>query len=703
MGFFFIELEQSRQSNCAIRSIGCAPLLLMILFLTVIYANSFDGTWIFDDTPNIVSNQNVHMTTLNAESIGKTFHGIRDEGLSRPLSYLTFSLNYHFHGLDVFGYHLVNFIIHCLSALFLFLFIFHTLHLPLLAKRYAHQAGSIALLATVLWAVSPIQVTAVTYIVQRMASMAGMFFIMAMFFYLKGRTGEGALRKVGFFILCLASALLAVASKENAAILPVVIFLYDLILIQGVNRETLKRNLLWAGVPLGILVVLAFVLTNPLNMLSGYANREFTLMERLLTQPRILLYYVSLLFYPIMDRLTLIHEIELSRSLFTPWTTLPAILFWFGVVGLGAYMARKQPLISFCLLFFVVTHMIESSIIPLELIYEHRNYIPSISFYLLLALGFFALFQYLRETKKTFAYIFVAGLLSFFIFNQGYTVYARNVLFHHPLYLWQDNFEKAPGLSRVHNNLGKAYWDLGHFEEARPLFTSAVEADRYHRSIHRAQPLINLGQYYLIAERNPALAIDFYEQARAINPNEWPVWLNLATALMWLDHLEWAERILSEALSNWPQIADFRTLYGMVMLRQGQFEAAIRQSTLALALNPHKSIALKVLGEAQMQQGNYQAAFTHWRDYVAQRPAHLEANLALLDAAHRLGDERTVRQTSVRLLALKAGRTWGELFATLPDFTGDLVYSGDPYTLLPVIRQGVDMELKDYSGLFGLR
>ena len=107
----------------------------------------------------------------------------------RPVSYFTFAMNYYFDGLDVFGYHVVNFFIHYIASVFLFLFIYNTLKLPVLEGRYERHAYSIALLATLFWAINPVQVMAVTYIVQRMASMAAMFYIMAMYFYLKGRMG----------------------------------------------------------------------------------------------------------------------------------------------------------------------------------------------------------------------------------------------------------------------------------------------------------------------------------------------------------------------------------------------------------------------------------------------------------------------------------------------------------------------------------
>ena len=129
-------------------------------------------------------------------------YGFDQERPSRPLSYLSFALNYYFDGMDVFGFHVVNFIIHYLAAVFLFLFIYNTLKLPLLRDKYKNIAYPVALLATFFWAINPVFVTSVTYIVQRMASMAGLFYIMSMYFYLKGRTAQNSTHSISFFILC---------------------------------------------------------------------------------------------------------------------------------------------------------------------------------------------------------------------------------------------------------------------------------------------------------------------------------------------------------------------------------------------------------------------------------------------------------------------------------------------------------------------
>jgi hypothetical protein len=174
--------------------------LTLLIVILITYGNSFHCEWHYDDFINIVDNPNVHLRDLTWQNVQKAFYGLSRPRpqIERPLSYLSFALNYYIGGVNVFGYHVVNVVIHYITSVFLFLFIFSTLKLPLLAKQYRSSAYAIALLAVFFWTLHPIQVTAVTYIVQRMASMAAMFYIMAMYFYLKGRTATTIKKHIVF-------------------------------------------------------------------------------------------------------------------------------------------------------------------------------------------------------------------------------------------------------------------------------------------------------------------------------------------------------------------------------------------------------------------------------------------------------------------------------------------------------------------------
>jgi len=171
-------------------------LVTLLVTLLLVYSNSFQGEWHFDDFHTIVDNPYNRMKALTGDELVKTFYGPtygeRDQRITRPLAYASFALNYLFGGTDVLGYHVVNFIIHLSSAFFLFLLIRLTLRLPPMKERYGSVAYPVALLSAFIWATSPLHVHAVTIIVQRMASMAGLAYVASLYFYARARAaGQG--------------------------------------------------------------------------------------------------------------------------------------------------------------------------------------------------------------------------------------------------------------------------------------------------------------------------------------------------------------------------------------------------------------------------------------------------------------------------------------------------------------------------------
>lgn len=675
------------------------PLLLLFALLFVSYSNSFNGTWIFDDNHNILQNQYVHLKSLDWKSINGTFFGTTGN-FSRPLSYLSFGLNYYFHQLDVFGYHLINFIIHCISTLFLYLFIFHVLHLPIMKGQFSNRAGSIALLSATLWTISPIQVTAITVIVQRMASMAGMFFIMAMFFYLMGRVTPGLEKKIKWFSLCFLSGLLSLASKENAAMLPIVLYFFDVLLIQGVSRTNIKRHLIITCIPLGIILILAFVLSTPSSFLSSaaYANREFTLTERLLTQPRVLLFYLSLMIYPITNRFTLIYDIPISTSLLSPWTTLPAILFWAAWIGTGIYLARKRPLISFCLLFFIINHIIESSFIALELIFEHRNYIPSMMLFFLASVG---IMSFINDFSKKFLPTALAIiLLCFFITAQGHTVFQRNSYFENALFLWDDNAKKSPLLSRVHTNLGLEYYKIGMRQESSNAYQTAIKVNRYQRRDEKSVPFTNLANHYLHTG-NKEDALNLYRQAIANYPSYLPAKQGMAVALLVTGDIDKAKILIERTIASGRANLIFFELYSLVLCKKGDYANAIIQAQHAvLNTKDIPLLANKVLGEAYTQLRQYDQAHKYWLTYAKDYPNELEPLFALAYLSHKRNDEETARSTAQKIMYLKGSKSWNELsqYANHNQTANSInliVFSEDPEKVLFLVKQTIKKEISE--------
>jgi hypothetical protein len=354
----------------------------------IAYSNTFHVPFQFDDRPNILNNPNVQIRVFTWERLEQFIKNTYQVSI-RVFSYFTLALNYYFGEFDVFGYHLVNLFIHIATGIFLYWFLILTFRLPSLREKYGSISYKIALLTSLVFISHPIQTQAVTYIVQRMASMAGMFYLLSMILYIKGRCAAGPSRGFYFGGAGL-SYLFGVFSKENVAILPLFIALYEFYFFQNLDLSPRgKKVVFWLAGTLLILGAFGLILWGPRyynEIVEGYKIRNFTLGERILTQFRVVLYYVILLVFPHPSRLNLDYDFSISKTILDPPTTLISILIIAGLVGYSLWIAKKKPVLSYFILWYFVNLVIESSIFPLEMVYEHRLYLPAVGPFVLFSL-----------------------------------------------------------------------------------------------------------------------------------------------------------------------------------------------------------------------------------------------------------------------------------------------------------------------------
>jgi len=684
--FFAVNLSISGKAKTYTTAMG-----LVFVLLAVVYANSFYGTWIFDDAPNILDNKNVHMEQLDWPSAEKSLYNLNHQ-LKRPLAFLSLGLNYYFGQTDPWGYHLVNFAVHVLAAWFLFLLIAKTLQLPQLKDAYGRHAYFIALAATVFWAVNPVQVTAVTYIVQRMASMAGLFYVMAMYFYVTARTSQGRGKKTAFFAAAVLSGIFAMASKQNAAMLPVSLFFYDLFLIQGVSRSSLRKNLVFAAIPLVLLAAMAAVYTDFSSLLQGYEKRPFTLEQRLLTQPRILFFYISQLLYPTADRLALIHEVQISTGLLSPFTTLAAIAGIAAAAVFAFVRSAKYPLLCFCILFFLINHVIESSIIPLELIYEHRNYLPSMFFFVPVAVFMARAMDYFSYRRGLQAAIALAAVLVWA--GQGHTVYMRNQLFADPVALWADNAQKAPGLSRVHTNLGSALFEKNDYKGAYESYLLAKDADYFHNPSNQGVLYYNLGRYYFHADQNTEKALVHIKKSLEMYPGNWRAWYYAALCETSLGRYETAHSYADTAVSRWPEKETLHYVKALSLLKQSDYEACIQAARQALEKDLPEGRFYKLMGVAYLYEGKPDAAVRLLELAEDRMPGNVELMSALLEAYEQTGDVAARNQLVQELFCEKEETAWRNFFNNIAAENDLNAYEFDPEKLRSIIGKSKDVLLR---------
>ncbi len=629
------------------RKVVFAIVALAILIFTV-YGNSLDCSWHFDDEANITGNPKIHLKEISLHNIKEALcSGLnKPNHLYRPVACLSFALNYYFGDLNVLGYHLTNIFIHIFSSIFLFLFIYHTLKLPLLRGRYSHNAYFIALLSSVLWSINPVQNQAVTYLVQRMASMAGMFYIISMYCYLKARTAEAHFRKATFFALSFLCFVMALGCKENAAMLPLTIFLLDFFLLQEHSKERTRKNLkIFLMVLSAILFVgFAYLYSNGGNIFSfleGYKNRPFTLGQRLLTEPRIIVFYASLLFYPVSTRLSIAHAMEPSSSLFDPITTIISILLILVIIVLAISIRTRRPVIAFCIIFFFLNHVIESTIFPLELVFEHRNYIPSMLFFVPVAIGLSSLFNY-YETKRSMQYILSAFVVLILI-GLGHSTFFRNFAWKNEKTLWIDAIEKAPNLSRPHHNLGRYYDDHGYQKEAILEYKQALEKAAYNQKNEKFVTYYDLGLIYgNLKDLNTAL--DYYKKAASLNSEFPPVYNNIASIMDRKKRHRVAYNYLTKAIKLNPYSKETNFNLGLYYLRNGQPDKAIFHLSKAANIEGINPNTLLYLGIAYKQKGQLGRAATYFEKAIKANPRNISPHLHLAEVFYRAHDYKRARE-----------------------------------------------------------
>lgn len=587
--------------------------LAIIIFLA--YSNTFITPWIFDDFPNIVDNPPLHIDNLMPDTLWHTFFAqpYNDGKIFRPVACLSFALNWYIGQDNTIGYHIANIIIHYLTAVFLFLTILELFKTPRLNTKYEDRSAYfIALLATILWAIHPIQTQAVTYIVQRMASLAGMFSIIAIYLYLKGRLQKIHAIKYPFF--CGICILLAIGSKENAILLPFNLLLIEYIFFPEKNEG--KNNLFTLILQIFSLCILLGGIVFAIHQITGsgfftpVGSRPFSTYERLLTESRIIFFYLGLLFYPLPTRLSLDHDISISTSFFYPWTTALSIFAIIILLFLAIQQIKRRPLISFAVLFFFLNHLIESTFIPLELVFEHRNYIPSLFLFLPFATGLHFLTKYyLQQNRFIYVSLFLfAGLLFSGI---GVGTYIRNMSYVSSDSIWLDTLQKAPHSSRALSSLGISEgWGKKKSEEAfsKALAYHMNAAKSFQHNIsYKAAILSNIaGTYdrYGLYEK----AIDYNNQALKVDPTLANPHYNLARLYLKLGNFTEALKEATILIEKNPPHSNFFAVQGIALLWANKPEMALIAFRKNMSLIDDKVLAFYGIGTALARSGHHRQA-----------------------------------------------------------------------------------------------
>ncbi len=603
---------------------SCFLFLLFSLLLFVSYSNSFKASWQLDDKPNILKNHLIQIDKLSTEQlIGATQAKPGSGGFYRPAACVSFALNWYFGKNNVLGYHIVNFLIHLCTAWFLFLTIELLFLTPKLSGRYSpEQIKFIALTASLLWALNPIQTQAVTYIVQRMASMAAMFSIVAIYCYLKARLSNRKKEQAIYLIQAATSYILALLSKENVVAIIIALPVFELLFFQLSLSRKILFKLIGGVVAAAVITGLGGLALRPelFDFISNYySNRPFTLIERVLTEQRIVVHYLSQLLFPAPSRLSIEHDIILSTSILTPWTTLVAIIVNGSLTLIAIKVYQKHPFISLAILFFYINHLVESTILPLELIFEHRNYLPS--FFIFVPMAILLQYAMIKLQKNRLAVNSFIMLVALLFITEGYATYVRNEVWRTEETLWLDAAKKAPNSARPLAVLAlKLAWGPNP-NEAK--YRKALELTKHTLSLRMSREGLDAAQlgniasiYNKLSEHDKAVV--YYRKALDLAPGEANIRYNLCKALIMKGDFQKAKFELENILNNGFIHADYLNLLGFINLKIGQPGQALPFLQQALHYSPNRPDTLLILGKCFSMLGQYDKAkwfFSRARNY----------------------------------------------------------------------------------------
>jgi protein O-mannosyl-transferase len=628
---------------------GKTDYLPVILFLSVAlltflaYLRAIHAPLIFDDIIYIKASRLKNIT----QHLSLSFRSIPN---------LSFSMNYYLSGMNLAAFRITNVIFHVLSAVLAFYLTYITLRLPSMRDKYSKLEDRkiplyISLFTTTLFLLHPIQTSAVNYITQRMAIMACMFSFAGTILYVKGATATE--KKPIYYAVSVFCFVLAVFSKENAVMVLPALLLYDFIFISSFRWSEFRQRF----IPLAVLFIILgsaavyyfnagriiqsiiMLVLNPNQPMGTYGwsgmDIHWTPVEFVLTELRIVSRYIFLVLVPIPSFMVFDYSnsYPVSKSLLHPLTTLSSFFFLLSIFAFSLRYFKKVPLISFGILWYLITIFLESFIaLGLDPYFEHRNYLPSYGLFLSLA----SLLIYADKPGwkvKTASIILFTALLLFVL------TFTRNGVWREGRLLWENAVEKSPNNARAHVNLGIVYTGKGWLDKAIEHFQFALKLKPESAEAHE-----NMGVAYARKGLRDK-AVEEYRTTLKLQPNYYEAHYNMGIVFFENGDIDKAIEEYTAALKIRPDLADVHVNMGIAYGSKGLMDQAIEHLQTAVELDPDFAEAHNNLGIAYAKLGSFDKAVEQYRIAVKLQPSYMNARANLENAYKSQGqsDKSTER------------------------------------------------------------
>lgn len=546
---------------------------VLIACALVAYANSFQGVFILDDNDHIVNNDSIRTIFPLANKFPAN-----DRRVIPKISYV---LNYAVDGLNPRGYHLFNLCVHVVAGLALFGVVRRTLWLPRFGERFDRSASWLAFTIALFWMLHPLQTQAVTYIVQRIESMMGMFFFLMLYCAIRSDEHRGWRERI-WWGLALLACLLGMLSKEVMATAPFVLFLYDRTFLTNSAGQSLRRRWpLYAALSLPYFAAASLGLKDFVskNATAGFGTPFYKPTDYLLAQTQVILHYLRLSIWPhplCLDYFDWVPPTPISNT--APYAVVVGLMFLASLWG-----TWRRHWAGFLGLSFFIVLAPTSSIMPLrDLVMEHRMYVPLAAVVIIVVMGAWSALRWAMEDRPELARWFAvaaAGLVFSTALTLGLRTALRNMDYHSQVAMYRSITVARPNNPRGWRNYSAGLAQENRLYEAEIALKRALELVPGDIDGHIARAMM------LFDMKDSKQAAHILRELTKWTTNNEMVYYDLGAIVMESNPTE-AEWAFREALRVKPDLAQARDSVALLLMQRGKLAEAAEEFKKAIATNP---------------------------------------------------------------------------------------------------------------------
>lgn len=636
---------------------------LFIIITLVIYGNSLNSPFLFDDDGVVVKNLNVQ----DIKNIPYFFikphlsaYNPAQEGHYRPIVYASYAINFAIGKLDPFGYHLVNMMIHAGSAFLVFLILKAMLG-GVTSRNPLFDLNSLpGLAAGIIFLAHPFNSEAVNYITARSSLLSGFFYLLAFWCWVKYR--EGALHHGRYYRAAIIVYVIGMLSKEILVTLPAVLWLYDVCIFypgqhvhdrkslksdKNTGGEILSRIFNWRTylqyLPFVFIVIIPYILIRLFSykkIVGGFQRDIFT---QLMTEAPVLVKHWQMFFVP--KGLSLFHDVDIyhGMTLVISFSLILLLLYLAAAIYLVRLKELFWKIIAFFMLWFFIV-LLPTTIIPLNMIFqENRGYLAIVSFAAIIGVV-------LVEISKKFGKILLIVSVLLIVLVYSVVTIQRNTVWQDNLSLWKDSVKNAPQSGVAYAGLAAAYRDRGDIFLSIETAKKGIAVEPNNYSLR-----INLGRSYQLAGETDH-AIKEYEEALRLEPMQAIIWNDLATLYSKKGDLAHTEIYLKEGIKRWKDLSPLHYNLAVVLAAQGKLREAEVAFNKAIELFPAYVRARFELAELFEKTGRYDEAEIQYGEIVKYNTPEL-LNKTLQFGQGKLTVEKIIRLAIGRLEGKAEGRS----------------------------------------------